>query len=251
MQDTWNPEETPKTPEDELIDTLLENEDLRNIASLFIPESPTEVSQINTTLYPVTQHILSYLPLNISANCGLGHLSFSQITSSKNSFRLLLQVAHNYSFGQLRELIPWGGNITKLNCQSRNLLCVPRQLFDLTNLQHLNLSGNKLIHLPDEILDLDELTSLDLSYNQLTSISKEIRRLPNLTTLSLSHNNLKKACEICLPNSLRTLDISHNQWLKTLPKPRNLTKLIVTGSPVEDIIDSYRQRFPYLEIVGS
>jgi len=74
---------------------------------------------------------------------------------------------------------------------NRNIIEIPSNINELTNLVQLNVSGNPdLISVPKEIGDLITMTDLYLTNNGLVSVPKEIGNLSNLKTLALYGNNL-------------------------------------------------------------
>ena len=100
--------------------------------------------------------------------------------------------------------------------QSKKWEVVPKELFELTqlnqltlvkhqittispdidklvNLSHLSLASNKLTSLPPEIGKLKNLRKLDLSKNNLTTLPAEMADLTNLKKLNLKKNNFSPA----------------------------------------------------------
>ncbi|MBS0629013.1 MAG: leucine-rich repeat domain-containing protein [Verrucomicrobia bacterium] len=107
--------------------------------------------------------------------------------------------------------------ITELDLEYIELISIPNQIWQLTNLQKLNLGENQLTSIPKEIGQLTNLQQLFLDKNQLTSIPNEIGHLTNLHNLNLNHNHL-----ISIPNeighltNLQLLELQHNQ-LRSVP----------------------------------
>lgn len=61
---------------------------------------------------------------------------------------------------------------------------------------HLNLSGNNLLSLPMEIGELSDLTHLDISNNDLISVPKQLSALQRLRTINLLGNNYACDCQM-------------------------------------------------------
>lgn len=61
---------------------------------------------------------------------------------------------------------------------------------------HLDLSGNNLLSLPMEIGELTELQHLDVSNNDLISMPKQLSALPRLQTINLLGNNYACDCQM-------------------------------------------------------
>ncbi|MBW4499087.1 MAG: leucine-rich repeat domain-containing protein [Scytonema hyalinum WJT4-NPBG1] len=106
------------------------------------------------------------------------------------------------------------------------LVSLPAEIGNLTNLTSLDLSNNQLTSLPAEIGNLTNLTSLDLSNNQLTSLPVEIGNLTNLTSLSVSNNQLTSLpVEIGNLTNLTSLNLWRNQLTSLPAEIGNLTNL--------------------------
>ena len=90
----------------------------------------------------------------------------------------------------------------------------------------LVLSDNNLVSLPDEIYQLTNLTELYLYDNKLESISEKIGKLTNLTKLYVSSNQLTK-----LPKSIGKLVNLGN----------NYGELNICNNPLTSLPDSIRK----------
>ena len=159
--------------------------------------------------------------------------------------------------------------IQDLDLRFGNLISIPSEIWQLTNLQILDLGGNKITQIPTEIVELknlkclklggNNLTSIPLvigqlqnlqvlylgksdiyeSYNQIKSIPTEIWRLKNLKDLDLSGNSLKSiGAEISELRNLEKLDLSYNQ-LTSIPKEiwqlKNLKNLNLNNNNLNSI----------------
>jgi len=91
---------------------------------------------------------------------------------------------------------------------------------NFVNLKNLTLHPKKL---PKQLYNLTNLNNLDLSYNNLTWISNSIWNLVNLTSLNLNNNHIK-----LLPNSIWNLTKMQNLYLsrnKLITLPFSIQKL--------------------------
>jgi hypothetical protein len=108
-------------------------------------------------------------------------------------------------------------NATRLGLSDLDLIEVPPEIGQLTNLKVLFLDINELRNLPPEIGQLINLEVLSLHMNQLVSLPPEIGQLSNLRVLSVSHNQLVNLpSEIGQLISLQELYLNNNQ-LTSLP----------------------------------
>ena len=92
------------------------------------------------------------------------------------------------------------GQIIELVIASRNLISIPPEIGQLTNLMELYPYQNNLTSLPPEIGQLTNLTNLELYDNQLSVLPPEIGQLINLEELILRINNLNT-----VPSEMGTL----------------------------------------------
>ena len=102
-----------------------------------------------------------------------------------------------------------------------------------TGATELDLSKQELIELPPELFQLTELIGLDLGFNKLSLLPPQIRQLINLAWLSIEVNQLSALPpEITLLNNLQRIGLGGNQFT-TLPpqllKITNLTLLSLWG----------------------
>jgi Leucine-rich repeat (LRR) protein len=82
-------------------------------------------------------------------------------------------------------------NLTHLDLYNCQINHIPKDIYNLTNLQFLGFGANNLVKISKKIKNLTKLTTLQLLDNQLTHIPSEIYSLPNLSVLSLICNKLK------------------------------------------------------------
>lgn len=105
---------------------------------------------------------------------------------------------------------------TSRQLELNNILCTCRQLE--LNKHHI---WNKSVEVNEQILHTDEtvserasqLSSLNLAHNLFTSIPVVLPCLAvNLTRLNMAFNSLRSMSHVTsYPNSLKQLDLSHNQ----------------------------------------
>ena len=108
-------------------------------------------------------------------------------------------------------------NLQSLDLHFNQLISLPAEIIQLTNLQSLDLNFNQLNSLPAEIIQLTNLQSLDLGMNQLSSLPAEIGQLTNLQSLNLRRNQLSSLpAEIGQLTNLQSLNLYSNQ-LSSLP----------------------------------
>jgi internalin A len=114
----------------------------------------------------------------------------------------------------------------KLNLSEMDLLELPPEIGNLTNLISLDLRSNQLKALPESIGNLTNLISLDLWNNYLTALPESICNLINLKYLDLWNNQLMDLPEsIGNLTSLTSLHFN-GLYLEALPESiGNLTSL--------------------------
>jgi Leucine-rich repeat (LRR) protein len=116
--------------------------------------------------------------------------------------------------------------VVELILENMGLTKVPKEVWQLRNLQILGLDDNKLTNLPKEIGQLQKLQKLSLSNNLLTNLPKEIGQLPQLLKLVLRRNQLTQLPpEIGNLRQLVNLWLSNNQLTQLPPEISNLRRL--------------------------
>jgi len=149
---------------------------------------------------------------------------------------------------------------TELLLGNQNLLNIPSELFNLTNLKELWLGHNFLEILPSNIGNLNKLKKLSLSNNKLTKLPKDIIKLTELDTLALDTNPLEltkeqkewliflknKGCIINIDKDI--IDLTNISGVNN--SSHNLTKLEMMKHDVLAKIILFLEEIEYLELLS-
>ena len=175
-------------------------------------------------------------PLEVGSQIWIGsrlHLLSAKYTQygTNGINQQLMQLPDN--FGQLTEL-------RSLYLEWNNLTQLPDSFSQLSNLTILSISNNYLDSFPTYFSNLTNLTFLDLSNNQLTSIPGSIDNLENITHLWLFNNQLSS-----LPESICNLPLS---WSGT--DSNNTPYFIIGGNKLcnSELIPDCVENSDYLNI---
>ncbi len=84
-------------------------------------------------------------------------------------------------------------HLNHIQLSNNNLKAIPKEIGQLKNLKVLSLQSNKITSLPPEIGDLENLEKLNLAKNQLTVLPDEIGKLKKLKVLNLKKNMIPKS----------------------------------------------------------
>lgn len=151
---------------------------------------------------------------------------------------LLTTQAHGQEFSrQVDSLINEARTTKKLELKGLDLTTIPRQVFELKDLEELNLFDNELKEIPDDIGKLKELRILTLNWNHIDKISSELFKLSHLKELSFYYGGELKNSRSLKKNiqklkNLESLDLE-GASLKRMPKGitrlSKLTELNLTG----------------------
>ncbi len=130
-------------------------------------------------------------------------------------------------------------NTKKLDFSGVQLMRLPREVKQLTQLTHISLSSTLLGTLPTEIFQLTNLISLDQRYAFLRNLPREIGQLTQLIRLDLRNNLLTNLpSEIGQLIKLKGLGVSNN-YLSTLPAEigqlTNLTHLYLSNNSLSKL----------------
>lgn len=137
---------------------------------------------------------------------------------------------HESRFNSAKERIASAVSAGKksINISRLGLKEIPKELFEVSDLQELYLGNNQLSDLPKEFANLKELRMLSMQRCQLTKIPEVLFKLNNLHTLNLSRNKIESIPEsIDLLTGLKNLTLAKNQ-IKTIPSTiGNLNRLSI------------------------
>ncbi|MDW8286783.1 MAG: COR domain-containing protein, partial [Flammeovirgaceae bacterium] len=132
---------------------------------------------------------------------------------------------------------------------------LPKELFELEQLESLDISYNNLKEIPKEIAQLRNLKHLDISGNGLENLPQEISELVNLEDLYMYDNNFRTLPDVIL--SLKNLKYLKAQQcqIESLPENihwlTNLECLVLYKNQLKELPDSFsdlpRLRLCYLE----
>jgi Leucine-rich repeat (LRR) protein len=120
----------------------------------------------------------------------------------------------NYAIEKIAAAVSVGKK--SINISRLGLKKIPKELFDVIDLQELSLGNNQLSDLPKEFENFKELRILSMQKCQLKTIPEVLFKLKNLHTLNLSRNKIKT-----IPESIDSL-----KGLKNLTLAKNLIKTI-------------------------
>lgn len=142
--------------------------------------------------------------------------------------------------------------LQRLNLAYNRLTAIPDAFSGFTKLQELELNGNRLTAIPDAFGDFTKLRELDLNSNQLTAIPDALGRLSNLQLLWLVNNQLTSVPD-ALGNlsNLQNLDLRDNQLTvipDTLGNLSDLQKLHLNHNQLTTIPDTFG-KLSYLQVL--
>ena len=129
-------------------------------------------------------------------------------------------------YTDLSEALIQPNQVQFLDLSDQNLIKIPDDIFQLTNLTQLGLGNNQISEIPPKLCQLNNLTQLDLWGNQISVIPPEIGQMTNLTTLGLASNQISVIPpEIGQMTNLTTLGLGNNQLSEIPPEIGNLINL--------------------------
>jgi len=105
------------------------------------------------------------------------------------------------------------GAVCFISVTGADLISLPGDIRQLSNVRYLNLAGDKLASLPPEMGELKRLTVLSLNDNGITRLPMSLYELTRLETLALVRNKLTD-----VPDDIARLT--------------NLRQLYLTGNPL-------------------
>jgi Leucine-rich repeat (LRR) protein/serine/threonine protein kinase len=123
---------------------------------------------------------------------------------------------------------------------------IPREVWQLTQLQVLGLRSNRLTQLPKEIGQLTQLRELDLKGNQLTQLPFEIGQLTQLRELGLSNNPLQvPPRQVITQGTPAVMKYFQKKGQAREARPRLVSDLTIT----QQLQQSLGQELPQLKAV--
>lgn len=207
------------------VESSAKDDSVDNIIQSFTPIGNETLEWVHDFWHWADEHdIEKYnIPRETNELLNLRHLSFESISYfDREKFSLLPK-----EIGKLTNLIFLElGNVAHPEILLNNLIELPKEIGNLTELTHLYLQFNSLSELPVEIGNLTKLKDLKLGGNDLSYIPKEICELKELEILTIWNNNLKELPrEIGLLTNLKGFDISGNSLTELPNEITNLTAL--------------------------
>jgi len=242
---------------------LRSHRELQKIFHFFFPPLPagkisnSMAANTEKILAMTVRHLLESIPERLAVARRFKEYSVLTIVYDPDLLTSLLEISYDFSLvqafwklarsrlmhigtvkGRAQALREWIAmkpkeliELTELDCNSCDLLCLPAEVCSLTQLTKLLLSNNHIAQLHGHIGNLSSLETLNLSYNKLSSLPQSTEKLTRLVYLHLSHN-----CFSVLPSIIGKLTnliglYLSNNFLSTLPaalgKLVNLTFLSI------------------------
>ncbi|MDD2529704.1 MAG: leucine-rich repeat domain-containing protein [Bacteroidales bacterium] len=107
------------------------------------------------------------------------------------SITFFCQGQTNGCFKSLESALKNPTEVITLDLEKKKLKVVPKEIFEMRNLERLILKRNKIKDVPKELSALKHLHYLDLASNNIDSLPKELSIL-NLDTLILWDNRIRE-----------------------------------------------------------
>ena len=148
-------------------------------------------------------------------------------------------------YTDLSEALIQPNQVQFLDLSDQNLIKIPDDIFQLTNLTKLYLSNNQISVIPDDIAQLVSLEVLNLEKNEISVIPEIVFQLTNLKTINLGRNKIKVISpDIAQLINLKSFGCAHNQ-IKAIPiEIGQLTELRILSlsyNQIEEISDQFKQ----------
>jgi small GTP-binding protein len=131
--------------------------------------------------------------------------------------KLTPTVSHNFKKKKMDEF-EFGKKTKKIDLSNKNLKSIPREIFEMKELETLILTQNQIRTIPPTISILQNLKILDISFNQIKNLPENLFQLKNLESLNLSNNNIQNiSYRITELKKLETLNLKENNLI--IPPP--------------------------------
>lgn len=101
-------------------------------------------------------------------------------------------------------------NLKYLILYDNDLKVIEKRTFFKFKLEKLSLSHNRIHHIESRSFSLSQIVEIDLSDNNLSTLSDTIFERCDVNKLVLSHNKLKQISNLCLPTTLKVLNLDYN-----------------------------------------
>lgn len=187
-----------------------------------------ESQKLQSYIYPKYNYLMTY------CKCSLLELFMTETLDLSN--RGLVSIPNTSAIADLVRL-------KNVNLNGNKLQKIPKEFFELSNLEIMSFGDNLIKEIPKEIKKLTKLLSLDLSDNQITKLPKELFTLPTLHLLNLENNLIKELPrQVGDMQSLTLLKVSDNN-LSAIPKEisklTNLMVLNISGNETDLVAPTY------------
>lgn len=121
------------------------------------------------------------------------------------------------------------------NCRLKN---IPKEVFQMTELEFLDISGNEISEIPSEISHLKKLKIIFFSSNLFTVFPISLSNCQSLTMIGCKSNLIEIIPENSFPIQLQWLILTDNK-IKSIPKSigklKLLQKLMLAGNQIVDL----------------
>lgn len=131
--------------------------------------------------------------------------------------------------------------VKQLILSGQKLKKIPKEVFELYNLELLDVSRNKIETFPVELIKLKKLEEIDLSNNKIEALPEEIREMKRMRKMDLTRNKIwKLPKELGELQKLETLILSKNPIFRLPEEMKNCTSLQYVDLRFTDIVEGER-----------